>query len=57
MALSASVEKYSKWTNLMQLVFGLMSIAIYISITVIQSRFFPIKVRNFSFEWAQALQR
>jgi len=41
-----TVEAYSKWSNLVQLSVGFLSIMAYVTILVIQIRFFPIQVRK-----------
>lgn len=38
-----TIETYSKWSNLLQLAFGLLSILAFVSVNVIQTRFFPIQ--------------
>jgi hypothetical protein len=40
-----TIETYSKWSNMLQLAFGLLSILAYVSVNVIQTRFFPIQAR------------
>uniref|UniRef100_A0A7S0VY11 Uncharacterized protein n=1 Tax=Hemiselmis tepida TaxID=464990 RepID=A0A7S0VY11_9CRYP len=40
----STVEAYSKWSNLAQLTVGFISVLAYITILVIQLRFFPIQV-------------
>lgn len=43
-----TVESYSKWSNMLQLAFGLLSILAYVTVLVIQTRFFPIQARTLS---------
>eukprot|EP00283_Hemiselmis_rufescens_P025009 CAMPEP_0173446208 /NCGR_PEP_ID=MMETSP1357-20121228/36088_1 /TAXON_ID=77926 /ORGANISM="Hemiselmis rufescens, Strain PCC563" /LENGTH=223 /DNA_ID=CAMNT_0014412485 /DNA_START=20 /DNA_END=691 /DNA_ORIENTATION=+ len=40
----STVEAYSKWSNLLQLTVGFVSVLAYVTILVIQLRFFPIQV-------------
>lgn len=39
----ATVEAYSKWSNVLQLAVGIMSMLAYVTILVVQTRFFPIQ--------------